>query len=85
MSGSDYCNTAFDTAYGVKASNGTMGILCRGTEVLIIHRRLKTNEISENGPPGKHMPRLTATLPGEFELTCRYRHLGLSRWRPGPR
>ncbi|CCF38528.1 hypothetical protein CH063_09591 [Colletotrichum higginsianum] len=30
---------------------GTMGILCRGTKVLIIRRRLKTPEIRENGPP----------------------------------
>ncbi|KAF4547354.1 Hypothetical protein D9617_45g091320 [Elsinoe fawcettii] len=46
-----YTNTAHNVTYGVKASNGTMGILCNGRDVLIIHRRLKTSSISENGPP----------------------------------
>uniref|UniRef100_A0A4E9EIV3 Nudix hydrolase domain-containing protein n=1 Tax=Gibberella zeae TaxID=5518 RepID=A0A4E9EIV3_GIBZA len=51
MSTSKYTNTAYTTDYGVKASNGTMGILVSGTKVLIIHRRLKTQDIKENGPP----------------------------------
>lgn len=56
MSASAYSNTAFNTNYGVKASNGTMGILSMGTKVLIIQRRLKNKEVRENGPPGKHSP-----------------------------
>ncbi|GKU13229.1 unnamed protein product [Fusarium langsethiae] len=51
MSTSTYTNTAYTTNYGVKASNGTMGILVSGTKVLIIHRRLKNQHTQENGPP----------------------------------
>ncbi|CAF3556620.1 unnamed protein product [Fusarium graminearum] len=40
MSTSKYTNTAYTTNYGVKASNGTMGILVSGTK-----------DIKENGPP----------------------------------
>ncbi|KXJ85168.1 NUDIX hydrolase domain-like protein [Microdochium bolleyi] len=46
-----YANTALDTNYGVKASNGTMGILLEGTKVLIIHRLLKSGETREKGTP----------------------------------
>ncbi|TLS20444.1 uncharacterized protein PpBr36_11275 [Pyricularia pennisetigena] len=51
MSAGAYSNTAFNTNYGIKASNGTMGILRMGTEVLIIQRRLKNEEVRENGAP----------------------------------
>ncbi|TLD03290.1 uncharacterized protein PpBr36_11394 [Pyricularia pennisetigena] len=51
MSARPYSNTAFNTDYKVKASNGTMGILLEGTKVLIIHRRLKNKKIREGGPP----------------------------------
>jgi hypothetical protein len=54
MSPSTYVNTAFKAAYGVEASNGTMGILREGTKVLIIHRRLKDKNIQKNGPPGQY-------------------------------
>ncbi|KAG7402765.1 8-oxo-dGTP diphosphatase [Fusarium oxysporum f. sp. rapae] len=37
--------------YKIPQMNGTMGILVRGKEVLILERRLKNPEISENGPP----------------------------------
>ncbi|OBS16946.1 hypothetical protein FPOA_12496 [Fusarium poae] len=51
MSTGPYVNTAHNTNYGVKASNGTMGILCSGTKVLIILRRRKDKDVRENGPP----------------------------------
>ncbi|KAM0293617.1 hypothetical protein ACHAPM_011618 [Fusarium culmorum] len=51
MSTSTYTNTAYATDYGVKASNGTMGILVSGKNVLIIQRRFKDQHIRENGPP----------------------------------
>jgi hypothetical protein len=38
--------------YGKKHRMGTMGILLREGKVLLIHRRLKTSTIRDNGPPG---------------------------------
>ncbi|KAK0369167.1 hypothetical protein CLIM01_13469 [Colletotrichum limetticola] len=54
--------------YNTKSKMGTMGILVReddeGGEVLLIHRRLKTKEIRENGPPGTWGLGDTWSFPG---------------------
>lgn len=81
MSARPYSNTAFNTDYKVKASNGTMGILLEGTKVLIIHRRLKNKKIREGGPPGKHSPTSSQSPPRKHNSrTCPNQHTQT----PGP-
>jgi len=63
--------------YGKKARMGTMGILEKDGEILIIHRRYKDREIRMDGRPGKWQDPTLQALPieanycvvGPFALT----------------
>ncbi|CVL08130.1 uncharacterized protein FMAN_14206 [Fusarium mangiferae] len=52
------------TSYDIPQMNGTMGILVRGEDVLILERRLKTREVSEKTGRQYSVPIDSWAFPG---------------------